>query len=232
MKILVVDVGGTNVKLLATGQEERRKFASGKTLTPDEMVEGVIRVAEDWEWDVVTVGIPAPVRRGHALLDPRNLGPGWKGFNFALAFGKPTKVINDAAMQALGSYEGGTMLFLGLGTGLGSALVDEGHGEHSHIIPLELAHLPFRQGTFEDYLGERGLEKFGRRRWKDFVFEAVDLLRLALVAEYVVIGGGNVKKLGSLPSLARMGSNLHAFLGGYRLWEAAATLGPAAQGLE
>lgn len=214
MKILVVDVGGTNVKYLVTGQEERRKFPSGRSLTPDAMVAGVLEGAKDWEWDVVTIGVPAPVRRGHVLLDPRNLAPGWKGCNFALAFGKPTKVVNDAAMQALGSYEGGTMLFLGLGTGLGSALVDEGH-----VVPLELAHLPFRQGTFEEYLGDPGIEKFGRRRWKDFVFEAVELLRYALVAEYVVIGGGNVKKLGSMPPLATMGSNMHAFIGGYRLWE-------------
>ncbi|MGE0145482.1 MAG: ROK family protein [Planctomycetota bacterium] len=225
MKILVVDVGGTNVKLLATGQAERRKFPSGRGMTPDAMVEGVKAATADWDYEVVTIGIPTPVRRGHAVLDPRNLGPGWKGYNFLLAFGKPTKLINDAAMQALGSYEGGCMLFLGLGTGLGSALVDEGH-----VVPLELAHLPFREATFEEYLGERGLDRFGRRRWKDFAFEAIELLRLATVAEYVVIGGGNVKKLGPLPPLARMGGNQNAFVGGFRLWETGYKVGDAATG--
>ena len=215
MDILVVDIGGSNVKLLATGQPTRRKFPSGPTLTPAQMVEGVRRAAGDWSYEAVTIGIPAPVRDGRPQLDPANLGPGWTKFDFAEAFGLPTKVMNDAAMQALGSYESGTMLFLGLGTGLGSALVVA-----RHVIPLELAHLPYRDGTFEDHVGSRGLTKFGRRRWQDHVFDVCERLRRATVAEYVVIGGGNVKRLTELPPHARRGGNRFAFVGGFRLWEA------------
>src|SRR2546423_12744543 len=156
MNVLVIDVGGTNVKLLATGQTERRKFPSGPTLTPEQMVAGVLKTAEGWDYDAVSLGLPAPVHGGRPLSDPPNLGCGWVGFDFEKAFGKPVRVINDAAMQALGSYEGATMLFLGLGTGLGSAMVVDGV-----VVPMELAHLPYRKHTFEDYLGLRGLERHG-----------------------------------------------------------------------
>src|SRR5580704_6516115 len=165
MKILVVDVGGTHVKILATGQEEMRKFPSGPQMTPAQMVDGVKALAEGWEYDHVSIGYPVPVVQGKPVKEPFNLGPGWVGYDFAAHFGRPTKVINDAAMQALGSYEGGRMLFLGLGTGLGSALIVD-----NVIAPLELAHLPYRKGrTFEDYVGMRGLERIGKRRWRHFV---------------------------------------------------------------
>jgi predicted NBD/HSP70 family sugar kinase len=215
MDILVVDIGGTNVKMLASGQEKRRKFVSGQKLTPDKLVDGVRRTTADWKWDRVTVGIPAMVRAGRVVLEPKNLGPGWIDFDFEKAFGMPTKVINDAAMQALGSYQdGGTMLFMGLGTGLGTALVAD-----RHVLPLECAHLPYRDGTFEDHVGERGLLKFGRRKWQEHVADITERLRLALVADYVVIGGGNVKKLQELPQHAHAGNNRYAFFGGFRLWE-------------
>src|SRR5580700_9186772 len=165
MKTLVVDIGGTNVKILATSQEQARKIPSGTTLTPAQMVEGVKQLAADWEYDRVTIGYPGPVVHEQPLTDPHNLAPGWIGFDFAGQFGKPVKLINDAAMQALGSYEGGRMLFLGLGTGLGSALIVD-----NIIAPLELAHLPYRKGrTFEDYVGMRGLERIGKRRWRHYV---------------------------------------------------------------
>lgn len=214
MKILVVDIGGSNVKILGTGHEKRRKFPSGASYTPAAMVEGVLHHAADWEFDVVTIGIPAPVKEGKPVRDPRNLGPGWSEFDFEAAFGIPTRVVNDAAMQALGSYEGGTMLFLGLGTGLGSALVSGGH-----VIPLELAHLPYRDASYEHYVGERGLDRLGRKRWQEHVFEVSTLLREATVSDYVVIGGGNVKKLARLPPDARAGNNRLAFVGGFRVWE-------------
>lgn len=227
MKILAIDVGGTNVKLLVTGQKERRKFPSGKSLTPRGMADGVRRIAADWDYDVISIGIPTPVRHGRAQADPRNLGPGWTEFDFLAAFERPTKLINDAAMQALGSFEGGTMLFLGLGTGLGSALVDEGH-----VVPLECAHLPYRESTFEDYVGERGLEAYGRKRWREFVAETVELLRLATVAEYVVLGGGNSKKVGDMPPHTRLGNNHKAFVGGFRLWETGYKVGTLPTGPE
>ena len=214
MKILVVDIGGSNVKILSTGHEKRRKFPSGSTFTPAEMVEGVLHHAADWEFDVVTIGIPAPVKEGKPVRDPRNLGPGWSEFDFEAAFEVPTRIVNDAAMQALGSYEGGTMLFLGLGTGLGSALVSGGH-----VIPLELAHLPYRDASYEHYVGERGLDRLGRKRWQEHVFEVSTLLREATVSDYVVIGGGNVKKLQRLPPDSRAGNNRLAFVGGFRVWE-------------
>jgi polyphosphate glucokinase len=212
-RVLVVDVGGQNVKALASGQTERRRFPSGSKLTPRQMVDGVLEVVADWEWDVVSVGIPAPVAHGRVVSDPVNLGEGWAGFDFEAAFGKPTKVINDAAMQALGSYEGGKMLFLGLGTGLGSALVVDGTVE-----PMELGHLPFRKRTFEDYVGERGLTRLGRKKWRKAVDEAVARLVAALQPDYVVLGGGNAKDLDELPANARLGSNVNAFEGGFRLW--------------
>jgi len=217
-KILAVDVGGSHVKLLLSGgDQEVRRFESGPNLGPKEMVERIVALTEDWPYGVVSVGIPAPVHGGRVVADPVNLGPGWIGFDFPKAFGKPTKVVNDAAMQALGSYEGGKMLFLGLGTGLGTALVSDGVVE-----PMELAHLPFRKATFEDYVGERGLERFGKKKWRAAVAETVDRLAAALGADYVVLGGGNTKKLGDLPANARLGANANAFVGGFRLWDPAA----------
>jgi polyphosphate glucokinase len=215
MKILVIDVGGTNLKLLATGQEEPRKVPSGPTLTAEQMVQDVREATRDWEYGVVSIGYPGPVVRGKPLLEPRNLAPGWVDFDFAAAFGLPVRIINDAAMQALGSYEGGTMLFLGLGTGLGSTLIID-----KVVAPMELAHLPYKKGrTFEDYIGVRGLERFGKRAWHQAVEDVVARLKAALVADYVVLGGGNVKKLKQLPEGARRGDNRNAFVGGFRLWQ-------------
>jgi predicted NBD/HSP70 family sugar kinase len=217
MRILVIDVGGTNVKLLATGQTERTKLDSGPTLTPERMVAAVLEATRDWAYDAVSIGYPGPVREGRAMREPRNLAPGWVGFDFAAAFGRPTRMINDAAMQALGSYDGGRMLFLGLGTGLGSALVVDGI-----VQPLELAHLPYRRGrTFEEYVGVAGRDRLGTRRWQRFVADVVGILCTALQADYVVVGGGNVKKIETLPPGARRGANANAFIGGFRLWEAA-----------
>jgi polyphosphate glucokinase len=215
MKILVVDVGGTNVKILASGQTEVRKIPSGPTMSAQDMVESVLREAANWEYDVVAVGYPGPVVDGRIMLEPRNLAPGWVGHDFQAAFGKPTKVINDAAMQALGSYEGGRMLFLGLGTGLGSALI-----LNKVIAPLELAHLPYRKKrTFEDYVGQRGLDRLGKKKWQRAVEDVVARLQAALIADTVVLGGGNAKKLTHLPHGVRLGDNRNAFVGGFRLWE-------------
>ena len=211
--VLSVDVGGQHVKCLASGERERRRFKSGPKLGPKEMVEGVLELAADWEWEVVSVGVPAPVHGGKVAVDPVNLGKGWAGFDYEGAFGKPTKVINDAAMQALGSYRAGKMLFLGLGTGLGSALVVDGIVE-----PMELAHLPFRKKTFEDYVGERALKKAGRKKWEKTVHEAVDALRAALEPDEIVLGGGNAALLRELPAATRLGSNENAFRGGFALW--------------
>jgi predicted NBD/HSP70 family sugar kinase len=211
--ILVVDVGGTNVKVLATGQEEPRKFPSGPALTAEQMVAGVKVLVADWPYDVVSVGYPGFVMRGRPIADPHNLAPGWAGFDFEAAFGCPVKVINDAAMQALGSYQGGKMLFLGLGTGLGAAMVVEGVVE-----PMELAHLPYRNGTFEDYVGKRGLIRLGKKKWRERVADVVAKLVAALEPDDVVLGGGNVKHLKELPPKCRAGANANAFLGGVRLW--------------
>jgi predicted NBD/HSP70 family sugar kinase len=199
--------------MLLNGAKERRRFASGKKLTPGEMVSGVLKQTDDWRYEVVSVGVPAPVLSGRVVHDPANLGRGWVDFDFEAAFGKPTKVINDAAMQALGSYEGGRMLFLGLGTGLGSAMVVDGILE-----PMELAHLPFRKATFEDYVGRKGMEKLGLKRWRKAVRETIALLAAALEPEYVVLGGGNADQLDELPPNVRLGHNEDAFLGGFRLW--------------
>jgi polyphosphate glucokinase len=213
-RVLVVDVGGSHVKLLAQGEVEPRKFESGPELTPGKMVAGALATAKDWSWDVASIGIPMPVRRDQAVLEPANLGRGWVGFDFQRAVGRPTKVVNDAVMQALGSYDGGSMLFIGLGTGLGSALVINGVPQ-----PLELAHMPFRDGTFEDYVGERSLELRGKKKWRKLVFEVVDVLARGMQSDYVVIGGGGVKELDQLPPNARRGNNELAFLGGFRLWD-------------
>ena len=223
MRVLVVDIGGTHVGILATGQEEPRKFASGPTMTPEQMVAGVKQLAGDWKYDVVSLGYPGPVLHGRPVSEPHNLAPGWVGFDYQAAFGHGVKIINDAAMQALGSYQGGKMLFLGLGTGLGSAMVVVGIVE-----PMELSHLPYRKATFEDYVGLRGLKRLGKEKWQRRVTDVVARLIAALEPDDVVLGGGNVKKLDELPPRCRAGSNANAFLGGFRLWEDAGKRRPAA----
>jgi polyphosphate glucokinase len=215
MRVLTIDIGGSNVKFLVSGESTPQKFPSGPTLTPGEMVDALLKLAAGRPYDRVSIGYPGPVVQGRPLLEPRNLGRGWVGFDFADRFGKPTKIINDAAMQALGSYEGGRMLFLGLGTGLGTTFIID-----KMIAPMELAHLPYRKGkTFEDYVGERGLLRLGKRKWQRAVHDVTQRLKAALVADYVVIGGGNSKKLEELPPVARLGDNANAFIGGTRLWE-------------
>ena len=215
MNTLVLDIGGTNVKMLASGHELPRKFPSGRELTPRRMLEGVKAAADGWDFERVSIGLPGPVANDQILAEPVNLGPGWVAFDFAAHFGKPVKIINDAAMQALGSYDGGRMLFLGLGTGLGSALVMD-----RVVIPLELAHLPYRKGqTFEDYVGQRGIDRFGKKGWRKYVKDVAVRLRESVVADYVVLGGGNSKNLKSLPPRCRLGNNHNAFIGGFRLWE-------------
>jgi polyphosphate glucokinase len=213
MNVLVIDIGGTHVKVMATGQDAHREFDSGPALTPKRMVSGVRKLVADWKYDVVSIGYPGPVLRNRPVLEPWNLGKGWAGFNFEAAFKRPVKVVNDAAMQALGSYKGGKMLFLGLGTGLGSAMVVEGIVE-----PMELGHLPYKNATFEDYVGIRGLKKYGKKKWRRYVADVVERLVTALEADDVVLGGGNVKKLKALPKGCRAGDNANAFLGGFRLW--------------
>jgi polyphosphate glucokinase len=213
MNILVVDVGGTSVKILAMGHEEPRKFSSGPTMTAEQMVATVRERAADWPYDVVSIGYPGFVVRGRPITEPHNLALGWVGFDFQTAFGCPVKIINDAAMQALGSYKGGKMLFLGLGTGLGAAMVVDGIVE-----PMELAHLRYRKGTFENYVGKRGLERQGKKKWRQRVADVVAKLVAALEPDDVVLGGGNVKNLKELPPGCRAGDNANAFLGGFRLW--------------
>jgi polyphosphate glucokinase len=218
MKVLVIDVGGTHVKVLATDQDTHRQFESGPTITPKRMVAGVRKLVADWKYDVISIGYPGPVLRGRPVSEPWNLGKGWVGFNFEKAFGRPVKVVNDAAMQALGSYKRGKMLFLGLGTGLGSALIVDGIVE-----PMELGHLPYKKSTFEEYVGLRGLEKHGKKKWRRHVAEVVERLVAAIEPDEVVLGGGNVKKLKELPPGCRAGENSNAFRGGFRLWEKAAS---------
>jgi polyphosphate glucokinase len=215
LRVLVIDVGGTHVKILASGQRVPRRFDSGPTLTPRRMVAGVKRAADGWAYDAIAIGYPGVVVRGRPISEPHNLGLGWVGFDYAKALGRPVRLINDAAMQALGSYRGGKMLFLGLGTGLGTAMVVDGEVE-----PLELAHLPYRKGTYEDYVGARSLERRGRRKWQRHVKDVVEQLTAALEPDDVVLGGGNASKLGRLPAGCRLGSNANAFRGGYRLWSA------------
>jgi polyphosphate glucokinase len=200
--------------VLATGEQESRRADSGPNLTAAQMVEAAKGLAEDWSWESVSVGIPSPVHGGRVVADPVNLGGGWAGFDYEAAFGKPTRVVNDAAMQALGSYEGGKMLFIGLGTGVGSALVANGF-----VQPMELGHLPYKKATFEDYAGEAGLEKRGKRRWRADVADIVAKLSAALEPDYVVLGGGNAKKLDELPANARLGGNADAFTGGFLIWD-------------
>ena len=218
MNVLVIDIGGTHVKVLATGQDAHREFDSGPALTPKRMVSGVRKLVADWKYDVVSIGYPGPVLWNRPVSEPWNLGKGWSGFNFEAAFKCPVKVVNDAAMQALGSYKGGKLLFLGLGTGLGSAMIVGGIVE-----PMELGHLPYKKATFEDYIGIRGLEKHGKKKWRSFVADVVERLVAALEPNDVVLGGGNVRKLKELPSGCRAGDNANAFLGGFRLWEKTAS---------
>ncbi|MBI2826841.1 MAG: ROK family protein [Planctomycetia bacterium] len=214
MNVLAVDVGGTHVKILAAGQDAERKFVSGPTMTAEQMAAGVLKLAEGWDYDVVSIGYPGPVLRGRPIAEPHNLAAGWVGFDYEKALGRPVRILNDAAMQALGSYEGGKMLFLGLGTGLGSAIVVEGIVE-----PMELGHLPYRRRTYEDYVGLRGLKRLGKKKWRRCVTDVVAKLSAALLPDYVVLGGGNVKKLKELPPNCRLGDNANAFIGGFRAWE-------------
>jgi polyphosphate glucokinase len=216
MKILVVDVGGTPVKVLASGQSEFRKFDSGPDMVPRSMVREVKKITRDWDYDAVSVGYPGPVLHNRPVAEPHNLGRGWVGFNFETAFGHPVKLINDAAMQALGSYKGGKMLFLGLGTGLGSTMIVDGVVE-----PMELGHLPYKKSIFEDYVGERGLDRLGKAKWRRHVEDVVARLIAALEPDDVFLGGGNVKQLKTLPAGCRAGDNANAFTGGFRLWESA-----------
>jgi predicted NBD/HSP70 family sugar kinase len=212
--ILVIDVGGTNLKLIDSNHAEAVKIPSGTTMTAQRMVEEVKNITQGWDYSVISIGYPGPVRQGKLLAEPHNLGPGWIELDFEKEFGCPVRVVNDAAMQALGSYDGGRMLFLGLGTGLGSALIIDGV-----LAPMELAHLPYRKGkTFEDYVGIRGLEKLGKAKWLEHVMIVIHQLRSALVADYVVLGGGNSRRIKELPDGVKLGANSNAFLGGFRLW--------------
>jgi polyphosphate glucokinase len=213
MKVLAVDVGGSHVKVLVNGETEARRFDSGPELVPTRMVAGVKKIAGEWTYDVLSIGYPGPVLGNTPVSEPHNLGRGWVGFNFQAAFGKPVRLINDAAMQALGSYRGGKMLFLGLGTGLGSAMIADGV-----IEPMELGHLPWKRHTYEHYVGQRGLDRVGLHKWQRYVAEAVAQLTAALEPEEVVVGGGNVRQLTTLPPNCRAGDNANAFLGGFRLW--------------
>lgn len=212
--VLAVDVGGSHVKILTSAGGEMRRVPSGPSLTPDKVVASVSELAVGLHYDVISMGYPGPVADNRPSLDPFNLGKGWNGYDFSAAFGKPVKLVNDALMQAIGSYDGGRMLFLGLGTGLGAAMIIRNVGQ-----PMELAHLPYKKGaSFEDYVGERGLIKRGKKKWRKHVFDVVDKLRAALQPDYVVIGGGNVDKLDELPEKSRRGDNTRAFEGGFRLW--------------
>ncbi|HVC75146.1 MAG TPA: ROK family protein [Candidatus Micrarchaeaceae archaeon] len=215
MKILAIDVGGSHIKVLATGRTKRIKVRSGPKMTATQMVRDVLQATAGWSYEVVSIGYPGPVLHGKPVSEPSNLGGGWVGFDFTKAFGHPVRVINDAAMQALGSYKGGRMLFLGLGTGLGSALIVDGALE-----PMELAHLPYKKGqTYEDRVGKAALKRFGKKKWRRHVADVVTRLKAALEADDVVIGGGNAKLLRTLPEGVRLGSNADAFAGGYRLWK-------------
>jgi polyphosphate glucokinase len=217
MKTLVIDVGGTHVKILATGKRQHLQFDSGPRMTAKDMVAGVKRAVSEagWKYDVISIGYPGPVLHNRPMAEPHNLGPGWVCFNFRKALGRPVKIINDAAMQALGSYRRGRMLFLGLGTGLGSALVVD-----SVLEPMELAHLPFKKGrTYEDFVGLKGLNRLGKKKWRKYVLEVIKQLRDATLAQYVVLGGGNARLLKKLPPYARLGDNTNAFRGGFRLWQ-------------
>lgn len=213
-RVLAIDIGGSHVKCRVEGKRTIARFESGPGLTPEQMVAGVKEITRDWEYDAISIGYPGPVTKGRPSSEPRNLGGGWVGFRYREAFGKPVRIVNDAAMQALGSYEGGCMLFLGLGTGLGSALIVDGV-----LVPMELAHLPYKKGrTYEDYLGQRGLDRLGKKKWRQEVTKAIGYLSAALEPEYIVLGGGNLRMLKTLPPHCRPGKNELAFKGGFRLW--------------
>ena len=214
MKILAVDIGGTNVKMLVSDQTSRRKFPSGATLTPERFVTGVKRLVGDWTWDAMTIGYPGRVRNGRIVSDPYNLAPGWLDFDFARAFGCPIKLINDGAMQAFGSYRGGSLLFVGLGTGVGACVIYDGT-----IVPMEVGHLPYRKATIEYYLGRKGMKRLGKKKWQKHLFVTVERLIDTFHPDDVVIGGGNVQELTELPPGCREGHNAYAFEGGFRLWE-------------
>src|SRR5271154_6010693 len=214
MKILDIDVGGTHIKVRATSHKNRVEIPSGLKMTASKMVAALKKIIAGWKYDVITIGYPGAVLHGHIVSEPHNLGHGWVKFNFKKAFGRPVKIINDAAMQALGSYQGKRMLFLGLGTGLGSAMIIDGNLE-----PMELAHLPYKKGrTYEDYVGLAGLKRLGKKKWRRHVNDVVSQLKAALEADYVVLGGGNVKLLKKLPAASEVGDNANAFRGGLRLW--------------
>jgi predicted NBD/HSP70 family sugar kinase len=221
MNVLAIDIGGTNIKFLATGQEEPRKFPSGREMTPEQMVARVKEDTGDWQYDMLSIGYPGQIKEGRIVTEPHNLAPGWVGFDFEAAFGRPVKLINDAAMQALGSYKGGVMLFLGLGTGLGSALVVEGV-----VVPMELGHLSFKDGTYEDYVGVRGLKRLGKKEWRKNVAFGAKRLAAAIHLDDLVLGGGNAKHLKDLPPGCRVGDNANAFVGGFRMWEKAGSKQP------
>ena len=214
MNVLVIDIGGTHVKVLASGEPESRQFDSGPALLPKPMALRTLKITEGWSYDVVSIGYPGPVVHNRPIAEPHNLGRGWVGFDFESAFARPVKVINDAAMQALGSYKGGKMLFLGLGTGLGSTMIVDGI-----IEPMELGHLPYKKRTYEDYVGERGLERMGENKWRRSVADVVAHLMAALEPDDVVLGGGNVRHLKEVPPGCRAGDNANAFVGGFRIWE-------------
>ena len=216
MKVLVVDVGGTSIKILASGQREPRKFESGPAMTVTQMVSGVKKAAAGWSYDRVSIGYPGVVKKNQPITEPYNLARGWVEFDYAKAFGRPVRIINDAAMQALGSYGSGTMLFLGLGTGLGSALIVDGA-----VVPMELAHLPYRKATYEDYVGVRAIERLGKKKWRKAVEDVVERLTAAFRPDDVVLGGGNNRHLKELPPGCRLGDNDNAFVGGFRMWDGA-----------
>lgn len=214
LNILVIDVGGTHIKVRCTGETEIKKFASGPTMTPKIMVETIKQLTANWKYDVISMGCPMPVMKGKPIKDPVNLGKGWVKFNYEKAFGRPIKIINDATMQALGDYQGGRMLFLGLGTGLGSTLIEEGV-----LVPLELAHLPYKKATFESYVGKNAFEKKGKKKWSKEVSKIVEIFKSALEPEEIVLGGGNAPHLKTIPKGCRVAENSNAFIGGFRLWE-------------
>jgi len=217
MNVLVIDIGGSHVKIMATGQTEERRIDSGPTMTGEQMVKGVLQLAEGWKFEAVSMGYPGVVRDHRPVTEPHNLGAGWVGVDYEAAFGHPVRIVNDAAMQALGSYRKEKMLFLGLGTGLGTSMVVDGT-----VLPMEVGHLPYLDSTFEDYVGEHALERDGKKQWRKHVEDVVERLVAALQPVDVVLGGGNVKHLSDLPAGCRAGDNANAFVGGFRLWNPAA----------
>ena len=227
MQVLAIDIGGTNVKLLRTGDSERRKFPSGPNLTPKRFAKGIKAATQGWSYDAVTVGLPAPIADGRPLIDPVNLGSGWSDFDFGALFpGIPCILANDAELQALGSWPGeGKMLYLGLGTGLGNAMVLPDQAGLPVVVPMELGHLPYRDGkTFEQCVGIAALKENGKKNWEQDVFKTIEKLKAAMLADFVVLGGGNVKRLKELPADVHRGDNLNAFLGGFRLHDPAAVM--------